>query len=105
MSRVREDRGLGCGRPGSILCEEDDRLGCRKEPKKWKFRVRWLGYEPEVDTMLDWVADRNLAALDEYSKENPHINLGRIDVLGVKSGRIIEKNTGFHGVLQNPRYL
>ena len=45
-------------------------------PKKWKFRVRWLGYEPEDDTMLDWAAIKDLAALDEYSKENPHLNLG-----------------------------
>ena len=40
------------------------------------FRVRWLGYEPEDDTMLDWAAVKDLAALDEYSKENPHLNLG-----------------------------
>jgi hypothetical protein len=48
--------------------------GTGKNPKKLKFRVLWLGYEPEDDTMLDWVKD--LAALDEYSKENPHLNLG-----------------------------
>ena len=49
--------------------------GTGKNPKKWKFRVRWLGYEPEDDTMLDWAPVKDLAALDEYSKEN-HLNLG-----------------------------
>jgi len=44
-----------------------------KNPRKWKFR--WLGYEPEEDTMLDWSAVKDLAALDEYSKENSHLNL------------------------------
>ena len=40
-------------------------------PKKWKFRVCWLEYEPEHedDTILDWAAVKDLAALDEYSKE------------------------------------
>jgi len=33
-----------------------------KNPKKWKFRVRWLEFELEDDTMLDWVADMDLAA-------------------------------------------
>ena len=47
-----------------------------KNPKIWKFRVRWRRYEPEDDTMLDWAAVTDLAALDEYSKENPHLNLG-----------------------------
>ena len=79
--------------------------GVGKNPKKWKFWVRWLDYEPEADTMIDRGAVQDLAALNEYSKENLHLNLRWIDVLGVKSGRIIEKNTGFHGVLQNPRYL
>ena len=44
--------------------------GVGKNPKK--FRVRWLGYEPKDDTMLDWAAVKNLAVLGEYSKENPH---------------------------------
>jgi hypothetical protein len=50
--------------------------GAGKNPKRWKFRVRWRGYEPEDDTMLDWAAVKDLAALDDYSKENPHLNLG-----------------------------
>ena len=50
--------------------------GAGKNPKNWKFRVRWLGYEPEDVTMLDWAAVKDLAALDEFSKENPHLNLG-----------------------------
>ena len=43
--------------------------GSGKNPKKWKLRVHWLGYEPEDDMMLDW-AVKDLVAL-EYSKENP----------------------------------
>ena len=27
--------------------------GTGKNPKRWKFRVRWRGYESEDDTMLD----------------------------------------------------
>ena len=45
----------------------------RKDPKKWKFRVRWLGYEPEDDTLS---AVKDLEELDTYSQANPHINLG-----------------------------
>ena len=43
--------------------------GTGKNPKRWKFRVRQRGYEPEDDTMLDWAAVKDLAALDDYSKE------------------------------------
>ena len=50
--------------------------GTGKNPKRWKFRVRWRDYEPEDDTMLDWAAVKDLAALDDYSKENPNLNLG-----------------------------
>ena len=49
--------------------------GTEKNPKRWKFRVRWRKYEPEDDTMLDWAAVKDLAALDDYSKENPHLKL------------------------------
>jgi len=36
--------------------------------------LAWI--RPEDDTMLDWAAAKDLAALDEYSKENLHLNLG-----------------------------
>ena len=42
--------------------------------------IHWRGYEPEDDTMLDWAAVKDLAALDDYSKENPHLNLGQFDI-------------------------
>ena len=50
--------------------------GTGKNPKRWQSRVHWRGYEPEDNTMLDWAAVKDLAALDEYSKENTHLNLG-----------------------------
>ena len=50
--------------------------GTGKNPKRLKFRVRWRGYEPEDDATLDWAAIKDLAALDAYSKENSHLNLG-----------------------------
>ena len=59
------------------FCEEKiiGHIGTGKNPKRWKFRVRWRGYEPEDDTMLDWAAVKNLAALDDYSKVNQHFGL------------------------------
>ena len=48
----------------------------------------WLGYEPEDDTMLDCSAVKDLAALEEYSKQKFGMFLILIwDVLGMKSGR------------------
>jgi len=42
-----------------------------------------------------------LAALDDYSKENHHLNLGWVDSLGMEIGKKLEENTSFfHGVLQ-----
>ena len=49
--------------------------GTGKNPQKWKFQVRWRGYDPEDDIMLDWSAVKDLAALDDNSKENPHLKL------------------------------
>ena len=46
-----------------------------KNPKKWRFRVRWQGCEPEDDFWLEWSAVKDLVALDEYSKEHPKLNL------------------------------
>jgi hypothetical protein len=40
--------------------------GTGKNPKQWQFRVHWREYEPEEDTMLDWAAAKDLAALDDY---------------------------------------
>ena len=44
--------------------------GTGKNPKRWKFWIRWGGYEPEDDTMVDWAAVKDLAALNDYSKDD-----------------------------------
>jgi cleavage and polyadenylation specificity factor subunit 1 len=40
-----------------------------KNPKKWKYRVRWLGYEPEDDTWLPWSSIKDLEALDKFIED------------------------------------
>ena len=47
-----------------------------KNRKNRSFKVRWVGYEPEEDSWLNWTAVKDLAALDTYSKEHPELNLG-----------------------------
>ena len=41
-----------------------------KNSKNWKFKVRWVGYEPQEDSWLNWTAVKDLAALDTYSREH-----------------------------------
>ena len=53
-----------------------DHEGEGNDPKKQKFRARWLGYEPEDDTWLKCSAVKDLEALDTYSQANPDLNLG-----------------------------
>jgi hypothetical protein len=50
--------------------------GGGKDPKKWTFRVRWVGYEEGDDTWLPWSAVKDLEALDVYSQAYPELNLG-----------------------------
>jgi hypothetical protein len=38
--------------------------------KKWKFLVRWLGYEEGDDSWLNWAQVKDLVALDEYATAN-----------------------------------
>ena len=47
-----------------------------RNPKNWKFKVRWVEYEPEEDSWLNWTAVKDLAALDTYSMEHPELHLG-----------------------------
>jgi Chromo (CHRromatin Organisation MOdifier) domain len=36
-------------------------------PKRWTYRVRWLGYEESDETWLPYSWVENLAVLDEYA--------------------------------------
>jgi hypothetical protein len=40
-----------------------------KNPKKWSYRVRWAGYEPEDDTWLPWSSVKDLEALDKFIED------------------------------------
>ena len=44
-----------------------------RNPKNWKFKVRWVEYEPEDDSWLNRSAVKDLAALDSYSKKHPEL--------------------------------
>jgi hypothetical protein len=48
-----------------------------RNTKNCSFKVRWVGYEPEEDSWLNWTAVKDLAALDTYSKEHPEFLFGR----------------------------
>ena len=50
--------------------------GTGKYPKKVKFRMHWLRYDPEDDTMLDWSAVKDLAATITVRRIQSHLNLG-----------------------------
>jgi hypothetical protein len=41
-----------------------------KNKKKWRFKIRWLGYEPDDDTWLGWDAVKNLQALDDFVEQS-----------------------------------
>jgi hypothetical protein len=50
------------------------RTGTRK--RDLEFLVRWYGYEPSDDSWEPFENLKEVAALDEYSKQHPELNLG-----------------------------
>ena len=46
-----------------------------RNPTNWKFKKRWIGYEPEDNSWLNWIAVKDLATLDSYSKEHLELKL------------------------------
>jgi putative transposase len=53
-----------------------DHRGNPKKKKNMEFLIRWKGYEPADDTWEPYSTVKDLAALDDYSKEHPELNLG-----------------------------
>jgi hypothetical protein len=45
-----------------------DHVGAGNNPKKWEYRVRWRGYEPDEDYWLPWKSVKDLEALDRYAQ-------------------------------------
>jgi hypothetical protein len=43
--------------------------GKGSNPKKWEYRVRWLGYEEADDTWQPWSSIKDLRALDDYIED------------------------------------
>jgi hypothetical protein len=41
--------------------------GSGSNPRRWTYRVRWLGYEEGDDTWLPYSSVKNLTALDDYA--------------------------------------
>jgi hypothetical protein len=52
-----------------------DHEGTGKDPKRWKYRVRWTGYEPEEDTWLPWSSVKELSVMDEYRDTHPELKI------------------------------
>jgi hypothetical protein len=46
-----------------------DHTGSGRDPKKWSYRVRWAGYEPEDDSWLPWKSVKDLEALDKFIED------------------------------------